>query len=241
MANTQKTVECPIIIVDERERGSIRGELDRLDCQIQIETLDVGDYILSNEVAVERKRGDDFAQSLFDNRLFEQLNRLKATFKHPLIVLEDFEKMFERGEYFMPPLYGAMCYCAYKIGIPIIPTRDYKDTAIVLRSIARREQIRDKAPILARTCPKGMDHKERQIFLLEGLYQTGQAKGEQLLEHFATPFAVFEAILDTTIERTSSGRPKGLTGKFGDIKGFGPKFIQTNQELLGGSEPRGED
>ena len=155
----------PTVIVDERERGPIRGFLTEIGCEVEIKTLDVGDFILSSKVAVERKRGDDFASSLFDGRLFEQLIRLTEAFDAPLVILEDFERMFTRYEEQKAALYGAMVYCAYKLGIPVIPTRDYKDTAIVLKSIAKREQIVDNAPLLTRIAPKSMSKKDGRVLL----------------------------------------------------------------------------
>jgi ERCC4-type nuclease len=123
---------------------------------------------------------------LFDEGLFEQLIRLSETFECPIIILEDFERMFLRYEEQKTSLYGAMIYCAYKLGIPIIPTRDYKDTAIILKSIAKREQIKDNAPLLARSAPKTLSFEERQEFLLEGLFLTGKKKAKRKEE---TPHA----------------------------------------------------
>lgn len=222
----------PTVIVDERERGPIRGFLTEIGCEVEIKTLDVGDFILSSKVAVERKRGDDFASSLFDGRLFEQLIRLTEAFDAPLVILEDFERMFTRYEEQKAALYGAMVYCAYKLGIPVIPTRDYKDTAIVLKSIAKREQIVDNAPLLTRIAPKSMSFEERQEFLLEGLFQTGKKKSKQLLEHFGPPGYVFNALLKSKVTYSSSGNPKDVEGPFAEIKGFGPKYVEMNKALL---------
>jgi Fanconi anemia group M protein len=232
LIETDDTLKVPIIIVDERERGPIRDYLIEIGCKTEIKTLEVGDFILSEKVAIERKRGDDFASSLFDGRLFEQLMRLRDAFESPLIILEDFERMFSRYEDQKAALYGAMSYCAYKLGVPIIPTRDYKDTALVLKSIAKREQIVDNSPLLTRSAPKQFTFRERQEFFLEGLYLTGKKKAEILIDHFGPPGFVINALLKSNVIYSSTGKPKSIEGPFAELKGFGPKYVEANKILL---------
>ena len=69
----------PLIIMDERERGEIRSVFETIPCQLRIETLDIADYIISKDIAIERKRGDGLVASICDNRFFSQLEKLKNT------------------------------------------------------------------------------------------------------------------------------------------------------------------
>ncbi len=55
---TSEAVNFPLIVIDERERGEIRSLFAQYPCRSQIETLNVGDYILAPDWAAERKRGD---------------------------------------------------------------------------------------------------------------------------------------------------------------------------------------
>ncbi|MHA1521948.1 MAG: ERCC4 domain-containing protein, partial [Promethearchaeota archaeon] len=90
------------IVMDERERGQIREEFLKLDSDptlnldIDIETLEYGDYIISPRCAIERKRGDDFVSSIFDQRLFLQLQKLREAYLYPILILEDSKRMFSR-------------------------------------------------------------------------------------------------------------------------------------------------
>ncbi len=63
----------PLIIMDERERHEIRSVFETIPCQLRIETLDIADYVISNDIAIERKRGDDLVASICDNRFFSQV------------------------------------------------------------------------------------------------------------------------------------------------------------------------
>ena len=64
------------IVVDEREKKSgIQDFLKKTGINLEIKTLQVGDYIVAPETVVERKTISDLASSIFDGRLFEQCNR----------------------------------------------------------------------------------------------------------------------------------------------------------------------
>ena len=127
----------PKIIIDERERGEIRSVFENLDCEISIDTLDFGDYIVSSRCAIERKRGDDLISSIFDTRFFQQLSKLKEVFQFPILILESPEKAFSRKYVKESSIYGALVYAAYKMNIPIIPTKNALETAKTVVEIAQ--------------------------------------------------------------------------------------------------------
>ena len=79
----------PNIIVDTRERKLMKILDEKKDkINYKVEQLDIADIIISEEVAIERKEGFDFVSSIMDNRLFEQMLRLKETYLKPILILE---------------------------------------------------------------------------------------------------------------------------------------------------------
>ena len=67
----------PIIRIDKRElRSGIVDYLKNFGCEIQEENLEIGDYLLSDRVIIERKSFSDFAASIKDLRLFKQVQEL---------------------------------------------------------------------------------------------------------------------------------------------------------------------
>ena len=64
-----------LIRVDQREVGSgVPESLAALEhVTLQIEQLDLADYVLSQRVAVERKSAADLVASILDKRLFAQV------------------------------------------------------------------------------------------------------------------------------------------------------------------------
>ncbi|MHA1270810.1 MAG: ERCC4 domain-containing protein [Candidatus Helarchaeota archaeon] len=220
------------IIVDNREPLKIRELMISEDIDIEVKRLDIGDYILSGDLAVERKTGYDFISAIIDNRLFEQLIRLKDTFNNPILILENINGIFENQGMRLSSIYGVMGYIASRLNIPIIPTRNENDTVILLKRLAFREQVKDDSPILARKAPKNMSLNDRCQYLIEGLFQTGPKRASLLLNKFNNPYNVFKTIIKTKLIYSKTGKIKGIEGPLKDIKGIGVKFVVENKKLL---------
>ncbi len=204
--------------------------------QYEAKQLDIADIIVSEQVAIERKEGFDFVASIIDNRLFEQLMRLKDTYPTPILILEGLnDNVFENTGMKISSIYGALSKISYKMGIAVIPTRNIEDTAIVIERIAYREQIRDGATILSRKAPKVMTVDERRTYIVEGLVDIGPKKAQSLIEKYKTPYKVLKAIKHTDITFTRTGNPKGIRGPLEKLKGFSWKFVEKNKELLFGN------
>ncbi len=226
------------IIIDHREH-KLKNIFDQKKDKILYESkqLDIADIIVSNDIAIERKEGFDFISSIMDNRLFEQLLRLKETYANPILILEGLnDEVFENTGMKISSIYGALSFVSYKLGISVIPTRNIEDTAIVIERIAYREQVKDDMPLLSRKAPKEMSKKDRRIFIIEGLVDIGPKKAKALIEKFKTPYNVFKAINKTEVSYTKTGNPKGIKGPLEAIKGFGWKFVQKNKRILFGKE-----
>lgn len=222
------------IIIDTREQ-KLKAIFDQKKDIITYESkqLDIADIVISEDIAIERKEGFDFIASIMDNRLFEQVLRLKDTYADPILILEGLnDEVFENTGMNISSIYGALSFISYKLGISVIPTRNIEDTAIVIERIAHREQVKDSTPILSRKAPKEMSKKERRSFIIEGLVDIGPKKARALIEKFKTPYQVFKAIKRTEITYTRTGRIKGIKGPLEDLTGFGPMFIEKNQKLL---------
>ncbi|MFW9772941.1 MAG: ERCC4 domain-containing protein [Candidatus Thorarchaeota archaeon] len=228
------------VIIDHRE-NKLKALLDKKKDKIAYESkqLDIADIVITQEVAIERKDGFDFVSSIMDNRLFEQLLRLKETYEYPILILEGLnDKVFENTGMKISSIYGALSYISYKLGISVIPTRDIEDTAIVIERIAYREQIKDNMPLLSRKAPKEMSKKERRSFIIEGLADIGPKKANTLIERYKTPYQVIKAIKHTEITYTRTGNPKGIEGPLGEITGFGWKFVEKNKKILFGKQKK---
>jgi Fanconi anemia group M protein len=174
------------IIADHREAPSgVVHELMQLGVEVEVHQLGVGDFILSNRVGVERKTVDDFLQSIVDKRLFDQAKQLSETFERPVLILEG-RSLYSRRRIHPNAIRGALAAIAVEFNIPILPTRDEEETALVLVAIARREQMGEAREVAIRGGPKGLTLPEQQRFVVEGLPGVSAVLAKRLLEHFGT-------------------------------------------------------
>jgi ERCC4-type nuclease len=76
------------LVADYREKKS---RLVHCLCQMGIEPtfsrLDVGDYVVSNSVAIERKTSSDLVSSVLDGRFQDQLGRLKEAYPVSIVLI----------------------------------------------------------------------------------------------------------------------------------------------------------
>ncbi|MHA1541392.1 MAG: ERCC4 domain-containing protein [Candidatus Hodarchaeales archaeon] len=229
------------IIVDHREPAGIKKHLIKLGMNVKEQQLDIADYVLSDTVACERKTGADLISSIMDNRLFEQIDRLIETYEQPILILEDLSLAFERVEWKKRKkhVFGALTYIFLRRQLPIVPTGTKSETAILLNRIASWTQEEKTDPLIARKSPKKRTLRDDQLYFLQGLYNTGQKKGDILLDSFNNnPKEVIDSILETEVLYTKTGNPKGLNGPMSDLEGFGPKYVLKNQSLFQSSKEK---
>ena len=215
------------ILVDHREH-KLKSVLDKIETiNYESKQLDVADIVISEKVACERKEGFDFVASIIDNRLFEQLIRLKESYENPILILEGLnDEVFKNTGMKISSIYGALAFISYKMGIAVIPTLSLEDTAIVIERMAYREQVKDDMPLLSRKAPKGMSVEDRRTYIIEGFVDIGPKKAKSLIEKYETPYKVFKAIKHTEITITKTGNPKGIDGPLKELRGFSWHFVK---------------
>ena len=216
------------IIVDNREPVAIIKNLEELGINVTKQQLTVGDYVISEDLIVERKATSDFWQSLVDQRLFDQIKRLTDTYKQVVFILEGIIVEPEMRT----PVYGAISYMMVRYAVQFIPTENHQATSILLDRVCSWVQEDHKDPILARTAPKRLTLEDQQRYLVQGLLGVGEKTAKKLLEVMGTPQNVFEGILSTELLYTRTGKPKGISGPLAGIHGIGFKFIDNNRKLL---------
>lgn len=187
------------IVADTREFNSdVVKELSRMEILVNPQQLDIGDYIISDRLAVERKEVDDFLQSLIDGRLFGQLKRLKSAYIHPVMILEG-EGLFTRRQIKHTSIFGALASIVSDFGIPVISTKDRRETAELLAAMIRRE-VSNGRPIGLRGDKTSMSTLERQQFIIEGLPGVSATLAQRLLTHFGNVKAIMDADVEELCE-----------------------------------------
>jgi len=180
------------IVVDEREKKSgIPDFLKKTGINLEIKTLQVGDYIVAPETVVERKTISDLVSSIFDGRLFDQCNRLKEHYKFPILLIEgDIDKMEELTENpFI--IYGAISSVVIDFKIPVIPTPNALHTSKLLISMCSRKDA-SKGPFIKKI-RKSNDLQKQQLSMLCSLPGVGEKTAVRMLEKFGTPLRVLSS------------------------------------------------
>jgi len=192
------------IVVDNREvPTAVAMELGRLGARIDARQLDVGDYVLSERVAVERKMTRDFLDSLVDGRLFQQLSALRSTYARPLLIIEGADMQADRA---VSPaaIDGAIGSIVVDLGIPVLRTRDSKETAGLLVRIANRERA-ERHDIAVRKGKVRGDLRAKLRLVIEGLPNVSATLSDRLLSHFGT----VQAVMDASVEQLQEVRGVG--------------------------------
>ena len=154
-----------VIVADYREK-SVINYLKYYDCNVKKVNLMVGDFLASDRVCIERKKFQDFVNSIFDGRLFNQARELKKNFEKPIILIEG-KKYF--GNANKNSIRGAIASIAIDFSIPIVFTENEEDTAGLLFVIAKREQEDMKKNVSIRGKKNKKDIFEMQKYLVSGL------------------------------------------------------------------------
>jgi len=174
------------IIVDHREyRSNVVRNLTYKGASVEPSQLDVGDYILSSRIGVERKKVDDFLESLIDGKLFKQIAQLRDAYSRPVLILEG-EDLLTKRNINHNAIFGSLASITVDFGIPILNTKDSSETADLLKIIAQREQKEDKKSIAIRGDKIQMSNRERQQFIIEGLPNVSAVIAKRLLSHFGS-------------------------------------------------------
>src|SRR5690349_4144139 len=85
------SIPQPLLIrVDSRERSSPVPKLLATfpDVTLSFAALPSADYLLSDDVAIDRKTASDFVASILDRRLFGQTTRMKVLFPRTMLIIE---------------------------------------------------------------------------------------------------------------------------------------------------------
>ncbi len=174
-----------IVFADYREKGSgVLKELINLGASLKLEMLDVADYVLSPRCAVEFKTVEDFAESIIDGRLLDQLKNIKQHYDRPVIIVEGSQDLFKVRNIHPNAIRGMLATIAVSYGIPIIYTKDAKDTAAQLLAIARREQALQKETWQPHAEKRALTTQEHQEYIVSSLPNVGLNLAKDLLRHF---------------------------------------------------------
>lgn len=181
------------VVVDTREPEVMVALLSRMGVNVERRTITPGDYVISGECAIERKTVNDFMNSLFSGRLFEQASRLKEAYSRSAIMLEGNIGHELEGRKNPRVFWGALLRLEMDMGIPVFYTLDAVQTAEALYTLAKRLQLDRKEGVSVVHKPKILTEKDLQTYVVCGLPGIGEKLANRLLKHFGSIRKIFQA------------------------------------------------
>jgi len=176
------------IFVDPREtRSGVARFLEKAGVDLKLKNLEIGDYVASDRVCIERKRTIDFLDSLINKRrnLLEQIHRMKEEYEKPLLIIEG-ESIYGQRNVHPNVVRAVMASIAVDFSVPILQTRDESETASLIYAIAKKEQMPHKAEVNPHGKKPSASLKEQQEYLISALPTIGIVTARNLLRRFKT-------------------------------------------------------
>ena len=196
-----------VVYVDSRElRSGVPKLLKELGAEIEVKTLDVADYVVSEEVGIERKSANDFIQSIIDGRLFDQVERLRRAYEKPVIIIEG--ELYGIRNVHPNAIRGAITAVTLDWGVPVLFSSGKEETASYIYLLAKREQEERKKEVRLRSEKKALTLAERQRLIVEGLPHVSATLAKRLLRHFGNVERVFTATEEELKEVEGIGEKK---------------------------------
>ncbi|MHC1635944.1 MAG: DEAD/DEAH box helicase [Candidatus Methanospirareceae archaeon] len=199
------------IFVDYREtKAGVVNFLEKAGVEVILKNLEIGDYVISDKVCVERKRCEDFLNSLLKSRrgLLEQIHNLKNEYEKPLLIIEG-ESLYGVRNVHPNAIRAVMAAIAIDLGVPIIQTRDEADTASLIYIIAKREQMERREEVNPHGKKPTASLKEQQEYIVSSISNIGIVTAKSLLRRFKTIENIVKASKEELMEVEHVGKIKG--------------------------------
>lgn len=180
------------IIADHREKGN-RIVKELIDMGISVKTcqLNSADYLVSGKVGVELKKVSDFVASIIDGRLLEQVKSLRNNFEKAVLIIEGEEDIYSVRKVHGNAIRGMLSSIVLDFKVPVLYTKNPKDTASLLAVMARREQ--DTSRDFSYHDRKPISVREQQEFIVSALPSIGITNAKNLLSSFGSVRSIVNA------------------------------------------------
>jgi ERCC4-type nuclease len=176
------------IVMDDREPESIERILRSNGILVERKRIEVADYLIGVDVCIERKTLEDFLRSIYDGRLFDQVEEMMRCCSRILVLIESSHRLDGRGKLHY---LGALAYLSLK-GVSVIHVNGYEDTAYLLTYLARKVEGDRPSTIPVRRRRKAKSFEEAYSILLS-FPSIGPKSAEKLMSEFKNLKEIFNA------------------------------------------------
>lgn len=205
----------PEILVDYREKScKLPDCLSDAGFELIIKKLPYCDYVINQEIFIERKTGRDFATSIIDGRLFEQAWKMKRFLPRPLYLIEG-NPFNSKINITREAIKGAAVSLQAIWHIPMLYAANIEQSCQVISMISHQStKLSNLLELRHGYRPKKL--RSKKLYLVQGLPQVGPLIAKRLLDHFKS------------VRNVMNASEKDLL----KVDGIGPKKVKTIQKVL---------
>jgi ERCC4-related helicase len=183
--------KVPSIAVDTRESSEFVEGLRRRGALVEIKQLDIGDFVVSSDLVIERKTLDDFVKSIYDGRLFRQMVNMQNKYTRPILLIQGEKKeLIGIGE---AAFYGALSSVLSDFRVPIFFASNEKEVVEIIFHLARREQFEKNRGTALREGRKPASLSDTQRYIVAGIPGVSSILADRLLSKLETVENLFLA------------------------------------------------
>jgi DNA excision repair protein ERCC-4 len=178
----------PRVVVDEREKQSgVPDRLSKLNIRVYYTRLPVADYVISPEIAVERKSLPDFVSSIYDGRIFTQASKISTVYRKPYIIIEGDVREVVNLTQNIGSYYGAIASVTLAYDLRLMHTANPEETAVAVSALVRNSRARPAPIAPLGSVPKGKELPQQQLYFLSSIPGVGPKLARRLLVRSGTP------------------------------------------------------
>ena len=194
------------IIADNREKSSgIPDILIGEGVELKFLQLSAGDYIINENIIIERKTNTDFIQSVISGRLFNQCSGLRKSTMRPLIIVEG-NPFKTDSKISSESIKGALLSVTLSWQIPVIRSSGKEDTAGLMIMAAQQQTAPTHFIKNTGIKPKALQSKRH--FFVRNMPGIGPQIAINLLSRFKTIENIILAGEEELMEIEGIGRKK---------------------------------
>lgn len=120
------------IRVDTRERGKVITRLEQNEgVSLEFVEMEVGDYILPNGVAIERKSATDLILSVVDGSIWEKVAKLKQVSEKVIYIVEG-DLYTARFHQSALDVHRALAHMVIRHDVAVLPSCDAENSAMLI-------------------------------------------------------------------------------------------------------------
>ena len=170
------------ILADYREnKSNVCFYLKEFGAIINFKKIEIGDFLISDDICIERKSSNDFINSIIDGRLFEQAENIKNNFKKGIILVEGNNL---DGRITENALKATIATLILNYNLNVIRTENEKETARMIYYIAKKEQEQGKSVVI-KGKKKAKDINDLQMQLLCSLPGISSGLSKKIIQNFS--------------------------------------------------------